>query len=57
MEFLRRVRPRIAVPVHYDDYGVFCSPLSDFEAAVAEAGLQGSVTVIPRGVTLDLDGR
>jgi L-ascorbate metabolism protein UlaG (beta-lactamase superfamily)/uncharacterized protein YndB with AHSA1/START domain len=30
LDFLRRIRPRIAVPVHYDDYRAFKSPLSDF---------------------------
>lgn len=30
VDFLGRVQPRAAVPVHYDDYHVFRSPLSDF---------------------------
>lgn len=29
VECLRRARPRVAVPVHYDDYGVFKSGLDD----------------------------
>src|SRR5205085_1688170 len=33
VDFLRRVRPKQAVPVHYDDYRVFRSPLADFEQA------------------------
>jgi L-ascorbate metabolism protein UlaG (beta-lactamase superfamily) len=35
---LQIIRPRVAVPVHYDDYTVFKSPLADFEVAVTEAG-------------------
>jgi len=38
VDFLRRVRPRQAVPVHFNDYGVFRSPLSDFLLAARQAG-------------------
>ena len=34
VDFLQRIRPRLAVPVHYDDYRVFRSPLSEFLSAV-----------------------
>jgi L-ascorbate metabolism protein UlaG (beta-lactamase superfamily) len=54
VDFLRRVRPRTAVPVHHDDYGVFVSPLSAFVARAAQAGLSGSVRTVRRGETLDL---
>ena len=27
------------MPIHYNDYGVFKSPLDDFKTAVREAGL------------------
>ena len=37
VEALRLLRPHAAVPVHYDDYTVFRSPLSDFVTAVADA--------------------
>ena len=33
------VAPREAVPIHYDDYTLFKSPLADFRQAAAEAGL------------------
>ncbi|MCW2833323.1 MAG: Activator of Hsp90 ATPase 1 family protein, partial [Nocardioides sp.] len=55
VDFLRRVRPEVAVPVHYDDYGVFRSPLSDFEARAAEAGMAGLVRTVHRGSTIPLD--
>jgi L-ascorbate metabolism protein UlaG (beta-lactamase superfamily) len=54
VDFLRRVRPGQAVPVHHDDYGVFKSPLSAFLAAVERAGLATPVRVVARGETVDL---
>jgi L-ascorbate metabolism protein UlaG (beta-lactamase superfamily) len=55
VELLRRVRPRHAVPVHYDDYGVFRSPLSDFEERAVAAGLSKVVRLVRRGDTVALD--
>lgn len=40
VELLRTVGPRVAIPIHYDDYTVFRSPLSDFVDAVGRAGLR-----------------
>jgi len=54
VDFLQRVRPRTAVPVHHDDYGVFVSPLSAFLARAAAAGLAGSIRTVRRGETIDL---
>jgi L-ascorbate metabolism protein UlaG (beta-lactamase superfamily) len=34
VDLLELVRPRHAVPVHYNDYGVFKSPLSEFQGEV-----------------------
>jgi L-ascorbate metabolism protein UlaG (beta-lactamase superfamily) len=52
VEFLQRVRPRLAVPVHYDDYGVFRSPLSDFLSAI-KRDLPGQLIEAPvRGGTV-----
>jgi L-ascorbate metabolism protein UlaG (beta-lactamase superfamily) len=50
-ELLDVVRPRRAVPVHYDDYTVFKSPLSDFTDEVARRGLSELVQVVGRGET------
>jgi L-ascorbate metabolism protein UlaG (beta-lactamase superfamily) len=50
---LQVVRPRTAVPIHYDDYGVFRSPLSDFRAAVASASsLETEIRYVERGDTV-----
>jgi L-ascorbate metabolism protein UlaG (beta-lactamase superfamily) len=51
-ELLAAVAPRRAVPVHYDDYGVFRSPLGDFRAAVERRGLADRVTYVDRGDTV-----
>jgi L-ascorbate metabolism protein UlaG (beta-lactamase superfamily) len=55
VDFLHRASPRQAIPVHYDDYGVFRSPLSAFERAAARAGLAGLVRPVARGQTVSLD--
>jgi L-ascorbate metabolism protein UlaG (beta-lactamase superfamily) len=55
VDFLRRARPRAAIPVHYDDYGVFRSPLSAFVDAVGAAGLPVGLRCVERGRTVSLD--
>jgi L-ascorbate metabolism protein UlaG (beta-lactamase superfamily) len=51
---LQLVRPRRAVPIHYDDYTVFKSPLSDFRNAVDAADLGVEVRYVERGETMPL---
>jgi L-ascorbate metabolism protein UlaG (beta-lactamase superfamily) len=48
---MRIVQPRLAIPIHYDDYACFTSPLSDFQEAVSEAGLSDRVHYLLRGDT------
>lgn len=48
--------PAVTVPIHVDDYGVFTSPLSDFERVWCERGLPGQLRTVGRGVTMPLDG-
>lgn len=55
VDFLERVRPGAAIPVHYDDYKVFRSPLSEFQRLAASAGLGHLVHPVKRGETLNLD--
>lgn len=54
VDFLRRVDPVRAVPVHHDDYGVFRDPLSNFVHRARRAGLGHVVRPVQRGETLDL---
>lgn len=51
VEALRIVRPHTTLPIHYDDYTVFKSPLDDFKRAVERAGLDERVRYIARGET------
>jgi len=56
-DLVEQVRPAVAVPIHYDDYGVFRSPLSDFLAEADRRGLGGSVRPVRRGERLPLPVR
>jgi L-ascorbate metabolism protein UlaG (beta-lactamase superfamily) len=51
---MRLLRPRVTVPVHFDDYTVFRSPLSDFLRICAEENPDLEVTSVPRGQRADL---
>ncbi|HEX8767147.1 MAG TPA: MBL fold metallo-hydrolase [Jatrophihabitans sp.] len=53
---LELLKPRMAIPVHYDDYGLFKSPLSDFRAEVTRRGLADLVRFVDRGDTVSLAG-
>jgi L-ascorbate metabolism protein UlaG (beta-lactamase superfamily) len=55
--FCNGLRPRLAVPVHYDDYRVFGPPLSEFLSAM-KGDSSGQVLKAPaRGETVLLDER
>jgi L-ascorbate metabolism protein UlaG (beta-lactamase superfamily) len=56
VDFLQRIRPRQAIPVHYDDYRVFRSPLAEFQRRVEAAGLGPLIRSVRRGQTIELDG-
>lgn len=57
VELMRIVQPDVAVPIHYDDYTVFKSPLGEFAREVREAGLEHRVRYIARGETLTIPNR
>ncbi|MBW4718733.1 MBL fold metallo-hydrolase [Saccharothrix obliqua] len=54
VDLLELLRPRHAVPVHFDDYGLMKSPLSDFVAEVARRRPAVDVTYLARGDTFPL---
>ena len=56
VDLLRRIAPGQAVPVHYDDYRVFRSPLSAFEERCRRDGLWDKVRPVRRGETITLGG-
>ena len=51
VKMLRIVQPKLAIPIHYNDYDVFKSPLSDFQRAVEAAGLADRVHYLSHGET------
>lgn len=55
VDAIRVVMPRQAVPIHFDDYTVFKSPLAEFLGAVERAGLASRVRVVNRGETYAFD--
>ena len=55
-DLLEIVTPAMTVPIHYDDYTVFKSPLQDFLDEVQRRGLQG-VRPIARGEVMTLPQR
>jgi L-ascorbate metabolism protein UlaG (beta-lactamase superfamily) len=46
--------PGAIVPIHYDDYGVFKSPRSDFVSAVRARGLESRLRLVDRGDEIPL---
>lgn len=57
MEMLEIVAPRHAVPIHYNDYTVFKSPIEDFEKRVRDAGWKEKVTILKHGESYAFKGR
>jgi L-ascorbate metabolism protein UlaG (beta-lactamase superfamily) len=51
VKMLQLIAPHHAIPIHYNDYDVFKSPLSDFEKEVKAAGLQDKITYLKHGET------
>ncbi|KAF2134305.1 Metallo-hydrolase/oxidoreductase [Dothidotthia symphoricarpi CBS 119687] len=48
VQLMQLVNPDLTIPIHYDDYDVFLSPLDDFKKAVHAAGLDGKVVYLDR---------
>ena len=55
VEAMRIVDPKIAIPIHYNDYTVFKSPLEDFKKVVAQAGLEDRVRYLAHGETYQFE--
>ena len=54
VEAVRIINPKRAIPIHYDDYTVFKSPLDDFRRAVHEAGLDERIHYLIRGESFEI---
>ncbi len=51
------IAPPVTIPIHYDDYTVFRSPLSDFLDEVRRRQLPGQIRTVTRGETVALPSR
>lgn len=51
LEAVKIINPDIAIPIHYNDYDVFKSPLEDFKRAVSEANMNEKVVYLSHGET------
>jgi L-ascorbate metabolism protein UlaG (beta-lactamase superfamily) len=49
VEMMRIIEPEKAIPIHYNDYDVFKSPLEDFKAAVEKAGFSDRLVYLSHG--------
>jgi L-ascorbate metabolism protein UlaG (beta-lactamase superfamily) len=51
VEMIRIVAPRKAIPIHYNDYHVFRSPLEEFMDTIRAEGLEDKVDYLSHGET------
>ncbi len=51
VEAIRIINPKIAVPIHYNDYTVFRSSLDEFKREARSAGLEDRVRYVSHGDT------
>ena len=49
IKLMQLVQPDVTIPIHYDDYDVFLSPLEDFRKKVDEVGWVEKVVYLDRG--------
>jgi L-ascorbate metabolism protein UlaG (beta-lactamase superfamily) len=54
VDLVRLLRPPVTVPVHYDDYTVFRSPLRDFLEQCRSRGVPSEIRTVTRGDTVSL---
>jgi L-ascorbate metabolism protein UlaG (beta-lactamase superfamily) len=55
LEAMKIVNARTTLPIHYNDYEAFRSPLEDFERAVREANLEDRVRYLAHGDTYEFE--
>jgi L-ascorbate metabolism protein UlaG (beta-lactamase superfamily) len=53
-DLVELIRPPVTIPIHYDDYGVFKSPLSDFLAELHRRQAPSEIFPVVRGATAPL---
>ena len=55
IEMMRIIDPRIVIPIHYNDYDVFKSPLKDFKLAAERAGLSDRIVYLSHGEAYEFE--
>jgi L-ascorbate metabolism protein UlaG (beta-lactamase superfamily) len=55
VEAIQLINPETAIPIHYNDYDVFKSPLEDFKRTAAEAGLNDKIVYLAHGETYNFE--
>ncbi|HEY0429615.1 MAG TPA: MBL fold metallo-hydrolase [Pyrinomonadaceae bacterium] len=55
VEAIKIVQPEKAIPIHYNDYDVFKSPLEDFRRAAEKAGLSDKIIYLAHGETYNFE--
>ena len=55
LRMMRIIDAKTTIPIHYDDYTVFKSPLDDFKKAVDDAGLRERVVYLRHGDTYEFE--
>ena len=49
VDMLRLISPKVAIPIHYNDFTVFKSPLEEFQREVRAAGLEQIIRYLGHG--------
>jgi L-ascorbate metabolism protein UlaG (beta-lactamase superfamily) len=55
VEAIKIVQPETVIPIHYNDYDVFKSPLEDFKRAAEAAGFGDRIVYLAHGETYDFE--
>jgi L-ascorbate metabolism protein UlaG (beta-lactamase superfamily) len=55
VEAIKLINPKEAIPIHYNDYDVFKSPLEDFKQAADAAGLTERMRYLSHGETYSFE--
>ena len=57
IEMIRIIEPDTTIPIHFNDYDVFKSPLEDFQRAVSKAGLNDRVVYLTHGESYEFHAK
>jgi L-ascorbate metabolism protein UlaG (beta-lactamase superfamily) len=55
VEAIKIINPETAIPIHYNDYDVFKSPLEDFKRAAESAGIAEKIVYLNHGDTYNFE--